>query len=178
MEGLHGANGTFTECGAATTSSAQASPGSSPLIGGTSPAAGGRSSSAAGGGLGGVLRDVHGWAVNAAAAAPGGLLAKGGGGAGGRSRRRRSEAWGGARRRSSLSYGVMVIDMGVHQLSGLPQKVNLVQVGVGWQGGRHSWNATAWCMSKEPLIISSRQRCGGVTLLMVLAACSRFPLTR
>lgn len=32
------------------------------------------------------------------------------------------------RRRSSLSYGVMVIDMGVHQLSGLPQKVNLVQV--------------------------------------------------
>lgn len=32
------------------------------------------------------------------------------------------------RRRSSLSYGVTVIDMGVHQLSGLPQKLNLVQV--------------------------------------------------
>eukprot|EP00775_Hariotina_reticulata_P002698 gene2698-2998_t len=32
------------------------------------------------------------------------------------------------RRRSSLSYGVMVIDMGVHQLSGLPNKVNLTQV--------------------------------------------------
>jgi hypothetical protein len=36
--------------------------------------------------------------------------------------------WGGARRRSSLSYGVMVIGMGVHQLSGLPQKVNLILV--------------------------------------------------
>ena len=34
------------------------------------------------------------------------------------------------RRRSSLMYGVMVIDMGVHQLSGLGQKVNLTQVGV------------------------------------------------
>jgi hypothetical protein len=32
------------------------------------------------------------------------------------------------RRRSSLMYGVMVIDMGVHQLSGLVQKVNLTQV--------------------------------------------------
>jgi hypothetical protein len=30
-----------------------------------------------------------------------------------------------------LSYGVMVIDMGVHQLSGLPQKVNLIQVRCG-----------------------------------------------
>jgi len=45
------------------------------------------------------------------------------------------------RRRSSLSYGVMVIDMGVHQLSGLPNKVNLTQVsgpagarGRGWGG--------------------------------------------
>lgn len=38
------------------------------------------------------------------------------------------------RRRSSLMYGVMVIDMGVHQLSGLVQKVNLTQV---WMfGGR------------------------------------------
>jgi hypothetical protein len=32
------------------------------------------------------------------------------------------------RRRSRLSYGLLVIDMGVHQLSGLPQKVNLIQV--------------------------------------------------
>jgi hypothetical protein len=40
------------------------------------------------------------------------------------------------RRRSSLMYGVMVIDMGVHQLSGLVQKVNLTQVGLGgWVGG-------------------------------------------
>lgn len=36
------------------------------------------------------------------------------------------------RRRSSLMYGVMVIDMGVHQLSGLVQKVNLTQVGSSW----------------------------------------------
>jgi hypothetical protein len=32
------------------------------------------------------------------------------------------------RRRSSLSYGVMVLDMGVHHLSGLQQKASLVQV--------------------------------------------------
>jgi len=35
------------------------------------------------------------------------------------------------RRRSSLMYGVMVIDMGVHQLSGLVQKINLTQVRTG-----------------------------------------------
>lgn len=58
---------------------------------------------------------------------PGNLLGLGKGGKG-RRPRRKGENGAAVRRRSSLSYGVMVIDMGVHQLSGLPQKVNLVQV--------------------------------------------------
>jgi hypothetical protein len=37
----------------------------------------------------------------------------------------------------------MVIDMGVHQLSGLPQKVNLVQV--GWQNVKQ---LTVMCYNK------------------------------
>ena len=34
-----------------------------------------------------------------------------------------------SRRRSSLCYGVMVIDMGVHELSGLEEPINVMQVG-------------------------------------------------
>jgi hypothetical protein len=40
------------------------------------------------------------------------------------------------RRRSSLSYSVMVIDMGVHELSNLSVPMNLVQVGPGGEGVR------------------------------------------
>lgn len=41
-----------------------------------------------------------------------------------------------SRRRSSLSYGVMVIDMGVHELSGITNPINLVQVST--DNGVHS----------------------------------------
>jgi hypothetical protein len=130
MEGINGATGTFAEH--SSNRSPPASP-RAPLVGTTAGCTTGSSV------IGGVfavaasnaaksVRSVHGWAVNAAVTAPGGLLAKRPAGRGGR----RSEEWGGARRRISLSYGVMVIDMGVHQLSGLPQKVNLIQVGCCW----------------------------------------------
>ena len=38
-------------------------------------------------------------------------------------------------RNSSMSYGVMVIDMGVHELDALDEPVNITQVGMGGGGG-------------------------------------------
>lgn len=48
------------------------------------------------------------------------------------------------RRRSSLSYGIMVIDMGVHQLSELAQKIDLVQVSLGCLACLSSIFAGSW----------------------------------
>lgn len=53
---------------------------------------------------------------------------RGGGGDGGLSLLSQRSARQRSRRRSSLSFSVMVIDMGVHELSNLSQPVNLIQV--------------------------------------------------